>query len=92
MYMYNPNLECTFIQVDYVMITTQVWIFFFSFVLMNKCSSFCLCVLCNFKNEFFYWLDIIFLFRGLFEGPQSLDVYSCKFLCVFKDIYISWKL
>ena len=91
MYMYNPNLECTFIQVDYVMITTQVWIFFFSFVLMNKCSLFCLCVLCNFKNEFFYWLDIIFLFRGLFEGPQSLDV-SCKFLCVFKDIYISWKL
>ena len=74
-----------------IMITAQVWIFIFSFVRMNQCSSFCLCVLCNLKNEFFYWLDFIFLFRGLFEGPQSLDVRR-KFSCGFKDIYISWKL
>ena len=37
-----------------IMIITQVGIFSFSFVRMNQCSSFCLCVLCNLKNEFFY--------------------------------------
>ena len=38
---------------------------------MNQPYLFCLCVLCNLKNEFFYWIDfILFLFLGLFEGPS----------------------
>ena len=38
---------------------------------MNQPYLFCLCVLCNLKNEFFYWLSFISLFLGLFEGPSQ---------------------
>ena len=84
--MYNPNLECTFIQVDWQHNDHNTGLnIYFSFVRMNQCSSFCLCFM-QFKEWFFNWLDFIFLFQGLFEGPESLDV-IWKFLCVFKDIY-----
>ena len=36
---------------------------------MNQPYLFCLCVICNLKNEFFL-LDFIFLFLGLFEEPS----------------------
>ena len=89
--MYNPNLECSFIQVDWQHNDHNTGLnIYFSFVRMNQCSSFCLFFM-QFKEWFFNWLDFIFLFQGLFEGPESLDV-RWKFLCVFKDIYISWKL
>ena len=53
---------------------------FFCFVGMNQPYLFCLCVLCNLMNEFIYWLDFIFLFMGLFEGPGRwmLGVSSCN--------------
>ena len=77
MYMYNLNLECTFIQVDWQHKDHNTgWNIFFHLFEWTSVLRFvfvCLCV-CNLKNEFFYWLDIIFLFRGLFEGPQSLDI------------------
>ena len=47
---------------------------------MNLPYLFCLCVLYNLKNEFFYRLDFIFLFLGLFKGPSHwmLGVSSCN--------------
>ena len=78
-YMYNPNLECAFVQVD------RQWSqhrseYIFCFVGMNQPYLFCLRVLCNLMNEFIYWLDFIFLFLGLFEGPGRwmLGVSSCN--------------
>ena len=50
-------------------ITMQVW--FISFNLLEWTSLICfVCVLCNLKNEFFYWLYFIPLFLGLFEEPS----------------------
>ena len=59
---------------------TGLNMFFNYFVGMNQPYLFCLCVLCSLKNEFFYWLDFIVLFLGLFKGPSHwmLGVRSCN--------------
>ena len=75
----NPELECAFVQVDRQW-SQHRFEYIFKFVEMNQPYLFCLCVLCNLKNEFFYWLDFIVVFLGLFKGPSHwmLGVRSCN--------------
>ena len=75
---YNPDLECELVQVDRQW--SQDVRSEFLICWNEPALLFCLCDLCNLMNEFIYWLDFIFLFLGLFEGPGRwmLGVSSCN--------------
>lgn len=81
--MYNLNLECTFIQVDWQHNGHNTGLKIYFVICSNKPVFFVLSVFfMQFKEwAFFYWLDFIFLFWGLFEGPQSLDVSLSSCVC-----------